>query len=240
MADLLLRASCDQVGLRRESSIDAGAVPIWLARLHRALPAGAATRINIDGNLPVPFSSLIEGAGFSGTGPEYLRVESLCDYVSPGMRFLVSGLNPSPTAAEKGIGFVTPGNRFWPAALQAGIVTSDRKPIDALTLDGVGFTDLVKRVTVRADEVGAVEFRAGQARLERLVHWLKPKTIIMVGLTGWRQASNEPKAKAGWQSTSLGGCPVYLMPNTSGINTHSSLEDLVGHLVEAAAGPPPV
>lgn len=239
MADLLLRASCDDVGLRRESSADVGALPMWLTRLALAIPAGSAVRINVDGDLPVPLATLIEGAGFSGDGPDYVRESTLCDYVAPGMRFLVCGLNPSPSASESGIGFVTNGNRFWPAALESGLVSADRKPLDALTLDGVGFTDLVKRTTVRADEVRSVEFQAGLARLERVVQWLKPKTIVMVGLTGWRLAVGEAKAAAGWQASSLGGCPVYLMPNTSGINTHATLADLVEHLTEAAAGPPP-
>ncbi len=239
MADLLLRASCDDVGLRRESSADVGALPMWLARLALAIPAGSAVRINVDGDLPVPLGHLIEGAGFTGSGPDYTRAATLCDYVAPGMRFLVCGLNPSPGASESGIGFVTKGNRFWPAAMSAGLVSADRKPIDALTLDGVGFTDLVKRSTPRADEIRSVEYQAGLARLERLVQWLKPKTIVMVGLTGWRQATDRPKAQAGWQRSSLGGCPVYLMPNTSGLNTHSTLDDLVGHLTAAAEGPPP-
>lgn len=213
---------------------------MWLARLALAIPVGSAVRINIEGDLPIPLGNLLEGAGFSGSGPDYVREATLCDYVAPGMRFLVCGLNPSPSASESGTGFVTQGNRFWPAALNAGLVTSDRKPIDALTLDGVGFTDLVKRTTVRADEIGSVEYQAGFARLERLVQWLKPKTVVMVGLTGWRAAIGDPQATAGWQPASLGGCAVYLMPNTSGLNTHSSLDDLVGHLTEAAAGPPPL
>lgn len=240
MADLLLRAWCDDVGLRRESSADVGALPMWLAKLARAIPAGCTVRINVDGDLPVPLGNLTEGAGFSGSGPEYVREPTLCDYVAPGMRFLVCGLNPSPNASEAGVGFATKGNRFWPAALESGLVSSDRKPVDALTLDGVGFTDLVKRTTVRADEIRSVEYQAGLTRVERLVQWLKPKTIVMVGLTGWRQATGAPKAAAGWQPSSLGGCPVYLMPNTSGLNTHATLSDLVGHLTEAAAGPPPL
>ena len=32
------------------------------------------------------------------------------------------GLNPSLYAADAGVGFARPGNRFWPAALAAGIV----------------------------------------------------------------------------------------------------------------------
>lgn len=237
MTDLLVRASCDEVGLRRESSVDAGGLPLWLTRLHLALPAGAAFRLTIEGDVPVPLATLIEGAGFSGVGPDYVRLLSLPDFVIPGMRFLVCGLNPSVHAAEAGVGFVSANNRFWNVAREAGLVTSDRKPMDAVTMDGVGFTDLVKRSTPKADEVTKAEYRAGFSRIEKLATWLAPKTIVMVGLSGWRAAS-DPKANAGWQPTDLGGSPVYVMPSTSGLNTHHTSSDLTAHIVEAMSGPP--
>ncbi len=50
------------------------------------------------------------------------RTRTLPDTVGPGMRLLVCGLNPSVYAADAGVGFARPGNRFWPAALAAGLV----------------------------------------------------------------------------------------------------------------------
>ncbi len=238
MSDLLVKAACDEVGLRRESSIDSSGLPLWLARLHLALPAGAALRLSVEGDIPVPLGTLIEGAGFSGVGPDYVRLLSLPDFVVPGMRFLICGLNPSVHAAEAGVGFVSPSNRFWSAANEAGLVSRDRRPIDAATMDGVGFTDLVKRATPKANEINRAEFRAGFARLDRLAAWLLPKTIVMVGLSGWRAATDKD-ATAGWQTTEVGGCPVYVMPSTSGLNTHQSHDDLVAHMLEATGGPPP-
>ncbi len=38
------------------------------------------------------------------------------------MRLLVSGLNPSLHAADAGVGYIGPGNRFWPAVAAAGLV----------------------------------------------------------------------------------------------------------------------
>ena len=60
------------------------------------------------------------------------RARTLPDFVGPGMRLLVCGLNPSVYAADAGVGFARPGNRFWPAALAAGLVTRDRDPRHAL------------------------------------------------------------------------------------------------------------
>ena len=49
-----------------------------------------------------------------------VRARTLPDVVGPGMRLLLCGLNPSLYAADAGVGFARPGNRFWPAALPPG------------------------------------------------------------------------------------------------------------------------
>src|SRR5690606_32435711 len=81
------------------------------------------------------------------------RERTLPATIGPGMRLLVCGLNPSLYAADAGVGFARPGNRFWPAALAAGLVSVDRDPLHALVHHGLGMTDLVKRATVSAAEL---------------------------------------------------------------------------------------
>ncbi len=81
------------------------------------------------------------------------------------MRLLVCGLNPSVYSADAGRGFARPGNRYWPAALAAGIVSRDRDTRHALLHHGVGMTDLVKRATPRADELTIDEYRDGVERV---------------------------------------------------------------------------
>lgn len=166
------------------------------------------------------------------------RARTLPDTVGPSMRLLVCGLNPSVYSADTGIGFARPGNRYWPAALAAGLVTRDRDPSDALRSHGIGMTDVVKRATARADELDPHEYRTGMARIERLVAWLGPGAVCFVGLAGWRTAVDRT-AVAGIQPKTLGGAPVYVMPSTSGLNAHSSLGDLTDHLASAIrlAGP---
>lgn len=161
------------------------------------------------------------------------RQRTLPDYVASGMRVLVVGLNPSLYAADAGVGFARPGNRFWPAALAAGLVTRDRDPRHALHAHGVGMTDLVKRATARADELTVDEYRAGYARLVRLVEWLEPRVVCVVGLAGWRSAVDR-KAGVGHQPRRIGRADVYLMPSTSGANARVPLTELTGHLRSAA------
>jgi TDG/mug DNA glycosylase family protein len=165
---------------------------------------------------------------------EAIRARTLPDFVRPGMRVLVCGLNPSLNAADAGVGFARPGNRFWPAAIAAGLVSVDRDPWHALRHHGVGFTDLVKRATVGAAELSSDEYRAGFARLERLAAWLEPGVIAFIGLAGWRAAVDR-KAVAGPQSCTVGERPVYVMPSSSGLNARSTADSLAQHLRAALA-----
>jgi TDG/mug DNA glycosylase family protein len=172
--------------------------------------------------------------GWDAISVRATRARTLPDTVGPGMRLLVCGLNPSVYSADAGVGFARPGNRFWPAALAAGIVTTDRSPDRALADHGVGMTDIVKRATPRADALTADEYRAGLARLERLVTWLRPGAVCFVGLAGWRAAVDR-RAAAGVQPRDLGGVPVYVMPSTSGLNARVPPAELADHLRAAAA-----
>ncbi len=163
-----------------------------------------------------------------------LRGRTLADTVGDGMRLLICGVNASFYSADAGIGYARPGNRFWPAALSAGIADRDRDPIDALLRKRMGMTDFVKRATRTAAEVSAAEYRTGFARVERLVEWLQPGAVCFVGLSGWRTVVDS-KAVAGRQDRPIGGRPAYVMPSTSGLNARTSLTELTEHLQAAGA-----
>jgi len=162
------------------------------------------------------------------------RGRTLPDTVGPGMHLLVCGLNPSVYAADHGVGYARPNNRFWPMALATARVTRDRDPLHALTEHGIGMTDLVKRATHGATELTTGEYREGVARVQRLVAWLEPGAVCFVGLAGWRAALNR-RAKPGVQPGGFAGVPAYVMPSTSGANARTTMGELVKHLRAADA-----
>jgi TDG/mug DNA glycosylase family protein len=240
-------------------------LPAALAQLHRALRVDAPAVLvlrhgDAEGLLasddfpgrffaewqPQELSEVMVGAGFDVEVCEIdpgrrewvhvraTRARTLPDYVGADMRLLVCGLNPSLYAADVGVGYGRPGNRFWPAALRAGLVTRDRDPVHALAHHRMGMTDLVKRATTGAAELTRTDYQEGAARVERLVQWLRPRAVCFVGLTGWRAAVDR-KASVGEQPEGFGDARAYVMPNTSGINAHASLDDLAEHLRAAAA-----
>ena len=226
--------------------LPAADLPMALADLHLSLPVGARAELTFSTWRREQLLDVVTGAGFSldeleeHHGSEQRstvrahRDRTLPDTVGPEMRLLVCGLNPSVHAADAGVGFVTPGNRFWPAALEAELVTRDRDPRHALLAHGIGMTDLVKRATPRADALTSEEYRTGAERLDRLCAWLEPAAVCVVGLAGWRAAIDR-KAQPGWQDRHLGGRPVYVMPSTSGLNAATSLASLTDHLRAAAS-----
>ena len=95
-------------------------------------------------------------------------------------------------------------------------------------------TDLVKRATTRASEVSRAEFREGMQRVERLVEWLRPRVVCVLGITGWRAVA-DGAATIGLQPARLADVPVYVMPNPSGLNARAPLSELADHLRRASA-----
>jgi len=240
-----------------QTLVAAGDLPMLLARIHRDSEVDEQIKITAEflgsplvgaADTPPSLESLLEGGGFSviqrGDGPDHqipgdnvttvTRLRSLPDYVDANLRVLICGLNPSLHSADLKVGFGRAGIRFWPAALASGLVTIDRDPVDALLTHRIGMTDMVKRASTKADSVTRDEYRSGLHRLDGLCSWLRPTVVCMVGLAGWRSATDR-KAVAGRQQQRLGGSVVYVMPSTSGLNAHSSLADLTAHLGAATA-----
>jgi TDG/mug DNA glycosylase family protein len=241
-------------------------LPLALARLHWALAAGAPLTVSgIVGEgegarpgddfpgrtftywLPDELVALLAGAGFEVDDVSIVaervwadarRARTLPDTVGPGLRVLVCGLNPSVVAADAGYGFAGPTNRFWRAAVAAGLVTRPRDPLGCLLHDGVGMTDMVKRATPNAAVLSREEYQAGAHRVRRLVAWLRPGLVLFVGLAGWRAAVDRT-AGAGLQAEPFAGVPAYVMPSTSGLNAHASPAELTAHMVGALAAAPP-
>ena len=197
---------------------------------------------------PDDLRAVVEGAGFDDVdvravaraGADELHVTSrravmLPDLVRADLRVLFCGYNPSIYAAERGVPFARPGNRFWPAALEAGLVSVDRDAWHAVARHGVGFTDLVKRATVGASELSTDELRAGLERVTRICEWLRPAVVCVLGIGGWRSVVDR-KATVGWQERRLGPSRVYVMPNPSGLNASTQHAGFVEHLHRVAGG----
>ena len=164
------------------------------------------------------------------------------DLVADPTRLLVVGINPSPWTAATNAHFARPGNRFWPALHLAGITStrvdaSAGMPADAaaeLRRLGVGITNICPRPTARADELSLAELREGWAALQRRVSELAPRVVAVAGVTAYRQATGEARARLGRQATGLAGAALWIVPNPSGLNAHHDIASLAAAYREAA------
>lgn len=158
------------------------------------------------------------------------------------LRLLFVGINPGLWTAATQSHFARPGNRFYPALLRAGIVARAMDPSagmsdedrDELRSRGIGITNVVPRATARADELTTEELRAGGARLRTLVAERRPTVVAVAGVTAYRTAFGERRARVGEQAERWGASRVFVVPNPSGLNAHDTVDSLAAAYAEAA------
>jgi TDG/mug DNA glycosylase family protein len=173
---------------------------------------------------------------------EQFRGKTVDDLLGPGLKLLVVGINPGLWTAAVNAHFARPGNRFWPALWQAGIVdrvidgSKGLAPDDGAHLikRGLGITNIVNVATARADELTAEEFRQGGERLRQLVREHQPPVVAVLGLTAYRLAFRQPRAVLGVQSESFEDAQLWLAPNPSGLNAHETVATLAERYAEIA------
>jgi double-stranded uracil-DNA glycosylase len=171
---------------------------------------------------------------------EYRGV-SLPDLAGEGIRLLIVGINPGLQSAAMQAHFSRRG-RFYKALFHAGITdrvidaSSGMNPDDRehLVARGVGIASLVPGATRRADELDARQLRAGAENLADRVANLRPVVVAMLGITAYRVAFDRRKAAVGRQPELIGDAQLWVVPNPSGLNAHSSLADLSNAYREVA------
>jgi TDG/mug DNA glycosylase family protein len=170
------------------------------------------------------------------------RGKSLPDLLGPGVRLLFVGINPGLRTVAVQAHFGGGSNRFYPALYRAGITdhqisaTNGLAPADLahLVARGIGITNLFSGASARADELTVAELRAGAASLDARVATIRPATVAMLGITAYRMAFERPAARVGLQPELLGGAPLWVVPNPSGLNAHAPLVDLAAAYREVA------
>ena len=105
------------------------------------------------------------------------------DVIGPDLRVLFCGINPGLYSGAVGHHFARPGNRFWKVLHRAGLTERELSPFEERELlgSGIGITNLVRRTTASASELGRDELRRGAIRLGRKVQRYQPAIVAFVG-----------------------------------------------------------
>lgn len=163
---------------------------------------------------------------------EQLRDAVTCtvdDLIDHDLKVLFCGINPGLYSGATGLHFARPGNRFWKVLHRAGFTERQLDPSEEHELleSGYGITCFVARTTARADELSKQEFIDGGIILARKIEKYRPRLLAVLGIGAYRMAFDRPAAAVGLQNEMIGGTPVWLLPNPSGLNAHYQLNDLV-------------
>lgn len=161
-------------------------------------------------------------------------MQPLPDVVAPGLHVLFCGINPGLMSAATGHHFARPGNRFWPALYRSGFTPRQLLPAEQheLLAYGLGITNIVDRPSATAAELTRDELVAGGNQLVQKVRRWKPDWLAVVGVTAYRTAFAEPKAKLGRQDRQIGTTKVWILPNPSGLNAHFTPTTLAAAFAE--------
>lgn len=109
------------------------------------------------------------------------EVETLADLLAPDLRAITIGINPAPTSVAAGHYYQGRlGQQFFGRLERAGVVifSGDGWQDDQAFDQAIGFTDLVKRPTPRADEITSAELEHGRTLLAEKLRSHGPGLLI--------------------------------------------------------------
>jgi TDG/mug DNA glycosylase family protein len=169
--------------------------------------------------------------------------ETLPDYLRPGLRLILIGINPSPLSVQQGHYFFRRTNRFWPAFSQSRLSADPRRLVgrdelgpgdDVRMLEaGIGFTDVVKVPTNNAAQVTPALYAEWAPRLLARIERFQPAVAAFHGVTGYRAfaqyglGGGKSKAGLGDQERRIGETRLFVVPNPSPANFHVRPADQV-------------
>ncbi len=162
---------------------------------------------------------------------------TLPDLLRDGLDVVFIGINPSLYSVAQGHYFARKTNRFWPALSRSVLSEPARRALgverleashDAMLLDyGMGFTDVVKRATARADELNPGEFAAATVDLVAKLETFQPVIACFQGMMGYRpfarlHAPTLAPPALGEQALRIGRTRLFVIPSPSPANAHAS------------------
>lgn len=160
-------------------------------------------------------------------------MDTLPDYLAPGLDIVLVGINPGAYSAEVGHYFATPANRFWPAVNRSGLFPEPLTAEDdhRVLEFGVGLTDVVKRPSSSASKLRAADYRLWAPVLRAKLERFAPSIVCFHGVTAYRgylkyAEGVDCRPELGLQDRPIGASRVFVVPNPSPANAVYSVDDL--------------
>ncbi len=143
------------------------------------------------------------------------------DYLRPGLKLVIVGLNPGNRSGATGHHYAWPGNHFWPLMYESGLVPEPLTALeDARVLEwGIGLTNLVDRTTRSGDELSREELAAGAVALREKLLRFRPLVVAFNAKMIYEAFSGRRNVRMGRQEERLDGMVLFVMPSTSARTT---------------------
>lgn len=139
------------------------------------------------------------------------QITTLADLLRPGLRAVVIGVNPAPISVEAGHYYQgNAGRRLFDRLRRSGVTVG--RDDDTAFSDGIGFTDVVKRPTRSAHEVGAEELAHGRDLLEDKLVVLSVPLVIFTFKKAAEPLFGRFDGHGLLTGRKLGGASVFVMP----------------------------
>ena len=147
--------------------------------------------------------------------------ETLPDLLATGLALVFVGINPGERSAELGHYYAHGGNGFWTALSSSPLVARRLGPEDDGTLpetEGIGFTDVVKRVVTDSTQVSDEELRAAEPAFRARIAAAAPRAVCLTSGRAFDVLfpGLRPAGSWGRQASTLEGASLWVMPSTSG------------------------
>lgn len=151
------------------------------------------------------------------------------DYLRPGLKLVIVGINPGLRSGATGHHYAYPGNHFWPLLYESGLLPERLTyEHDHRTLEfDIGLTNLCDRTTHEANELTREEMTQGAHNLRVKLLDCAPGVVCFNGmgiydafLAAWTETApatgKRRKITPGLQPERLGATRLFVVPSSSG------------------------
>lgn len=141
------------------------------------------------------------------------EVVTLADLFPASLRAICVGINPSPVSVDAGHYYQGRlGKLFFARLVEAGVLAPfDGFGDDAAMAVGMGFTDVVKRPTARANGISAKEMRYGAELLCTKLRDISPPVVIFPFKKAAEAIVGSVRGN-GWIDATFAGARLFVMP----------------------------
>lgn len=149
-----------------------------------------------------------------------MALQSIPDHLSPNLKILFVGFNPSIRSSETGYHYANPSNRFWKILYEAGLTPRKMLPEENSQLLELGFglTNIVARPTKEAVEISKDEYQIGAEKLKKKISRYQPQAVCFVGKGVYQQYSKKRNIPWGEQPEPvIPGIIEFVAPSSSGL-----------------------